>query len=179
LGEVRILGYMGLSIDGPCPTLGGPWAIVHWSITGPSGPSGASGPSGPSGPKGATGATGATGSTGATGPTGPSGPQGLSGLPPVGSFTPTQIVRGAILTCASFSTSATTTSCSGLKLNGMDVRLGVTEAIVICNSVTGQGFITASGIGSAATPYFIWNGTAWALSSAVGASPMQSITCNV
>jgi hypothetical protein len=50
-GEVRILGFAGYPST-ECPTLGGPWAIVHWSITGPSGPSGASGPSGPSGPKG-------------------------------------------------------------------------------------------------------------------------------
>jgi hypothetical protein len=61
-GEVRILGFQGLSISGPCPLLGGPWALVHWSITGPSGPSGASGPSGPQGP---------------SGPSGPSGPAGL------------------------------------------------------------------------------------------------------
>ena len=59
-GEVRILGFAGYPST-ECPTLGGPWATVHWSITGPSGPSGASGPSGPSGPKGTTGATGATG----------------------------------------------------------------------------------------------------------------------
>jgi hypothetical protein len=50
-GEVRILGFQGLSSDGPCPTLGGPWEIVHWSITGPSGPSGASGPSGLAAPR--------------------------------------------------------------------------------------------------------------------------------
>jgi hypothetical protein len=42
-GEVRILGFQGLSIAGPCPLLGGPWAAVHWGIVGPSGPSGATG----------------------------------------------------------------------------------------------------------------------------------------
>jgi hypothetical protein len=72
-GEVRILGFQGLSINDPCPLLGGPWAIVHWSITGPSGPSGASGPSGPAGPSGPTGPSGPKGTTGATGATGPAG----------------------------------------------------------------------------------------------------------
>ena len=66
-GDVRILGFQGLSIDGPCPLLGGPWAAVHWSITGPSGPSGASGPSGPTGPSGPKGTTGATGAMGPPG----------------------------------------------------------------------------------------------------------------
>ena len=76
-GDVRILGFQGLSIAGPCPLLGAPWAIVHWGIVGPSGPSG------PSGPKGTTGATGATGPSGPSGPVGPSGvagPSGPSGL---------------------------------------------------------------------------------------------------
>jgi Collagen triple helix repeat (20 copies) len=82
-GEVRILGFQGLSIAGPCPLLGGPWAIVHWGIVGPSGPSGASGPSGP---KGTTGATGATGATGPSGPTGASGPSGPSGPPGSGTL---------------------------------------------------------------------------------------------
>jgi hypothetical protein len=82
-GEVRILGFQGLSIAGPCPLLGGPWAIVHWGIVGPSGPSGASGPSGP---KGTTGATGATGATGPSGPTGASGPSGPSGPPGSGTI---------------------------------------------------------------------------------------------
>jgi hypothetical protein len=64
-GEVRILGFQGLSVDGPCPMLGGPWTNVHWSITGPSGPSGPSGaqrPSGPSGPSGPPGPTEGVGS---------------------------------------------------------------------------------------------------------------------
>jgi hypothetical protein len=71
-GEVRILGFQGLSIDGPCPLLGGPWSIVHWGIVGPSGPSGASGPSGPQGP---------------SGPSGPSGPAGTAG--------PTSLTEGS------------------------------------------------------------------------------------
>jgi hypothetical protein len=65
-GEVRILGYMGYSIDGPCPTLGGPWTNVHWGIVGPSG---ASGPSGPQGPSGASGPSGPSGPAGTAGPT--------------------------------------------------------------------------------------------------------------
>src|SRR5512133_1918825 len=58
-------------------------------------------------------------SWGQTGTQGPQGPPGLSGLPPVDSFTPTQIVRGAILTCTSTSTTATATQCDGPKLNGL------------------------------------------------------------
>jgi hypothetical protein len=78
-GEVRILGFQGLSISDPCPLLGGPWAIVHWDAVGPSGPSGpkgttgATGPSGPSGPAGPSGPSGPKGATGTTGPSGPSG----------------------------------------------------------------------------------------------------------
>ena len=90
-GEVRILGYMGYPTEGPCPTLGGPWAIVHWDTFGPSGPSGskgatgATGPSGSSGPAGPTGAMGPTGATGATGPSGPAG----TGRPAPGPTGPT------------------------------------------------------------------------------------------
>ena len=212
LGEVRILGFQGLSIDGPCPLLGGPWSAVHWGIVGPSGPSGASGPSGPKGTTGATGATGATGPSGpsgatgpsgasgpsgpqgASGPSGPSGPTGASGasgasgpsgpqgpsdlVPPVGSFTPTQLVQGAILTCASTSTGAGLTTCFGPKLNGLDIQLvfGSPEAIRICNTITGLGFSSTSGGVAASNPHFIWTG-AWALSS-VGAVAMQTLVCN-
>ena len=36
VGEVRILGYMGYpgGVEGPCPSLGAPWANVHWAIAG-------------------------------------------------------------------------------------------------------------------------------------------------
>jgi collagen triple helix repeat protein len=159
--------------------------------TGPKGPTGSKGATGTNGAPGAKGATGTRGPTGLRGPTGPkgptgtngtpgakgaTGPPGLSGLPPVSSFTPTQIVEAAILTCTSTSTSAGIATCLGLKLNGIDVRLAVPEANRVCNSVTGLGFSSASGSGSAANPHFIWNGTNWELSSAA-APPMTNINC--
>ena len=62
VGEVRILGFMGYpgGLDGVCPSLGGPWAFVHWNTAGAAGTTGASGPKGTTGTTGATGATGAT-----------------------------------------------------------------------------------------------------------------------
>jgi hypothetical protein len=68
-------------------------------------------------------------------------------------------------------------TCNGPKINGLDIRLAVPEAIAICNFVTGQNFSSASGAGAAANPHVIWNGTTWALDSAC-ATPMLTITCN-
>ena len=112
------------------------------------------------------------------GRTGPTGPQGPAELPPVGAFTPTQLVRSAILTCATSTSGGGLTTCTGLKLNGVDVRIAVAEAQRICLTVTGAGFASASGGGNASTPHFIWNGTNWALSSAVE-PPMNTLNCNV
>ena len=110
-------------------------------------------------------------------PAGPPGPPGPSlDLPPVGFFTATQIVKGAILTCTGTSSTATTASCSGMKLNGLDVRLGAPEATAICNAVTGLGFQSGNGVGTSA-PDFLWNGSHWAISSTT-ASPLQNLTCN-
>jgi hypothetical protein len=101
----------------------------------------------------------------------------LSGLPPVNRFTPTQIIHGAILTCTSTSTTATSVGCQGMKLNGMDIRLDFPEAQTICGAVTGPGGgLVGSGPGTASVPYFIWNGSNWALASATVA-PMQDLTC--
>ncbi|MCX4511400.1 hypothetical protein OHA27_14000 [Streptomyces sp. NBC_01619] len=86
-------------------------------------------------------------------------------------------MRGATLTCASTNTTATISSCSGPRINGLDIRLALGEAQAICNAVTGLGFSSASGMGVAVNPYVIWTGTTWTLSSA-GAAPMQSINCN-
>jgi hypothetical protein len=83
-----------------------------------------------------------------------------------------------VLTCAAVNKTATTATCNGMKLNGLDARLAPTEANTICNAVTGKGYSTANGMGVAATPYLVWNGTTWALGTA-GASPMQNVTCNL
>jgi len=146
--------------------------------TGPQGPPGARGATGPPGPKGATGAAGAAGPKGATGPRGATGPQGPADLPPVDAFTPTQLVRSAVLTCATTSKTASTASCGGLKLNGLDVRLDFPEGNRICNTVTGANLDTASGAGAASTPHFFWTGTAWALTSG-SESPMNNLTCSL
>jgi hypothetical protein len=111
------------------------------------------------------------------GQTGPQGPPGPSGLPPVDRFTPTQIVSAAILTCASTSATATSTTCLGLKLNGLDVRALPGEGDAICNVVTGAGEASGGG-GPADVPYFIWNGSTWVLATSPDFA-LNSLTCNL
>jgi collagen triple helix repeat protein len=159
---------------------------ISWSQTGPQGlrgPTGPAGPTGAQGSKGATGArgpTGAPGMTGARGPTGTTGPQGLSGLPPVNRFTPSQIIDGAILTCASASGTATATSCAGPLLNGVDIAVSIGALLAICDALTGatQTFSSISGSVAAAVPFFIWNGSNWALSTA-SATRASNVTCTL
>jgi hypothetical protein len=154
---------------------------ISWSQTGPQGPKGDQGdpgPQGPAGPPGPTGATGPPGPQGATGPTGPQGPPGLSGLPPIDRFTPTQIVRGAILTCATTRTDSIITVCEGMRLNGLEVHYGLSEAHEICIAVSGDGARQLSTDALAAVPYFIWNGSNWALDSTRFVR-MATLTCNV
>jgi hypothetical protein len=168
---------------------------ISWNQTGIQGPKGATGPAGPPGAKGATGpqgptgpagAAGAAGARGATGPagptgpkgaTGPQGPQGLSGLPPLDRFTPTQIVRAAILTCTSATGNATSTTCSAPRLNGMEIRFGGAEADAICNAIEGNHNFSISTTTLATVPYFIWNGSNWALTSTAGVSRIDEISC--
>ena len=165
---------------------------ISWGQTGTQGPKGDKGdpgppgPPGPQGPKGDKGDQGDPGPQGATGPTGPQGPPGLSGLPPVGRFTPTQIVRGAILTCASTSVSSTfpVAICQGLTLNGVEIRWNIPEANAICNAVTGAGANSlTTDVVVPAIPYFIWNGSAWALASTApppaGTFRMTVLVCNI
>jgi hypothetical protein len=89
--------------------------------------------------KGQSGPQGATGTTGATGPQGP------GGLPQLGTFTPTQVVDGAILTCAS----STATTCNTPQLNGLGIASSVAGATEICAFVRG----TAT--------RFMWDGSKW------------------
>ncbi|MGW2275481.1 hypothetical protein [Streptomyces yangpuensis] len=166
---------------GPTGAAGATGATGATGDTGSPGATGATGATGDAGAPGATGATGATGDTGAPGATGATGATGSTGpaapQPILGQFIATQIVRDATLTCATTTVTATNTTCSGPKINGLDIRLAGIEAQAICNAVTGQGFSTASGSGAAAVPYVIWTGTAWTLSSA-GATPMLNLNCN-
>ncbi|MFF3791251.1 hypothetical protein ACFYXW_14445 [Streptomyces sp. NPDC001981] len=153
---------------------------------GPTGPQGATGPQGPQGDPGQTGGTGPQGDPGQTGGTGPQGDPGPQGdIGPqgpaapqlvLGQFLSTQIVHGATLTCASTNTTASGTTCTGLQINGIDVRLAVTEANAVCNAITGQTYSFAQGVSPVTDPHFIWNGTTWELSS-INASPMDNLVC--
>jgi hypothetical protein len=158
---------------------------ISWGQTGtqgPPGPTGPTGPTGPQGPKGDTGPAGPAGPTGPQGPkgdtgaTGPQGPPGLSGLPPLDRFTPTQIVNGAILTCASTTSTATSTECASPRLNGIEIRFGAPEANAICNAVFGNNNFGIGTSTPATVPYFIWNGSNWALAS-TAASRIDDIAC--
>jgi hypothetical protein len=60
----------------------------------------------------------------------------------------------------------------------MDINLGPPEATEICNVVTGADYAFAAGP-PAAVPYFIWNGSNWALSSTAGAFRIAQIACSL
>ena len=117
---------------------------------------------------------------GIQGETGDAGPQGDAGAPapePVfGQFLASQIVKGAVLTCASMTTAGTTSVCNGLKVNGLDVYLGPTEANLICSAVTGKGYNNASGMG-VVPQHMAWRSGSWSFVPS-SASPMSNLTCN-
>jgi len=127
---------------------------------------------------------GADGSQGPEGAQGPAGPQGADGAPgadapePVlGQFVPSQIVKGAVLTCTGTSATSFSVTCTGLKLNGLDIRFGVAEAKVVCDAVTGLGYSSARSPANVASPHLAWNAGGWSLSTG-SVSPMESLTCN-
>jgi hypothetical protein len=106
------------------------------------------------------GAAGPAGPPGATGPAGPS-----TELPPVGLFTPTQIVKDAILTCASTDNGA---ECGGPKINGLP--MDVSGATQICLTVNGTAVdqVLALGIPPTNPPTpgplgFHWDGSNWTI----------------
>jgi hypothetical protein len=105
---------------------------------------------------------------------GPAGPAGTSGLEPIGRFTPTQLVAGAVFTCASTSVTETTATCSGMKLNGLDVQGSTGGGDVlqspawgeICSVVTGKEWtwpVSHSFAGGIDSEYFGWDGAKWVL----------------
>ena len=101
----------------------------------------------------------------------------MSGLPPVDRFTPTQIIKAAVLTCTSTSASGGVTRCVSPRLNGLEIRFGGGDAETICNAIVGNTNF-AIGTGTAATaPYFIWNGSSWALASNTGFNRIDDIAC--
>lgn len=125
---------------------------------------------------------GAQGAQGAQGVAGAQGDAGAQGAPPaelvLGQFLASQVVKGVVVTCASATVNATVASCTGMKVNGIDARLGAAEASAVCNAITGKGYNSASGSATAATPYMVWTNGAWALQDTGSVAPMQNVHCN-
>ncbi len=139
---------------------------------GPAGPAGTQGPAGPQGPAGSQGPKGDPGQQGPAGPTGPQGPQGDTGPagppgsePVFGQFLPTQIVHGATFTCASSTTTAASSLCNGPMINGLNLGLRSETLQAICAAITGGAVTDATGDQFVPTPWVVWTGTTWALSS--------------
>lgn len=109
------------------------------------------------------------------------GPQGDAGLPPpepvLGQFATSQVVRGAVVTCASVATTASSVSCTGLEINGMDLRLSSTDVNAVCRGITGKGYSTANGLGTVTSPYVVADGTSWAIVTTGAVSPAQNVSC--
>jgi hypothetical protein len=89
-----------------------------------------------------------------------------------------QVVKSGVVSCTTTNVGAATVECRGMKLNGLDVFLGPTEANMICNTVTGKGYNTANGLGVVPAPYFKVTAANWDLVPTGNASPMQNLTCN-
>jgi hypothetical protein len=111
----------------------------------------------PASGSGQQGPPGNDGKDGPPGPPGPPGPAGTSGLVLVGQFTPTQLIQGAILTCAG----ASNLNCNGPKLNGLDLSSTTDVASVnaICNTIDGSTAFAFGYGGSILSTKFVWNGT--------------------
>jgi hypothetical protein len=142
---------------------------------GPAGPAGPDGAAGAPGPKGPTGPTGPTGATGATGAMGPAAPEPV----PLGQFLPSQIVKGALLTCTSVSLTSTVASCGGVKLNGIDIAVDFVEAeTTICAAITGTGSASSNiSSGGASDPHYIWNGSVWAPQAGSSVEYLTGLSC--
>ncbi|MBX3188628.1 MAG: collagen-like protein [Labilithrix sp.] len=126
------------------------------------------------GDKGDMGQAGLAGTDGKDGADGKDAPQLV-----LGRFLPTQVVSGAVVTCATTNLNATTTECRGLKVNGLDVTLDAKEANSICASVTGKSYNNASGLGIVAAPFMrAGTTTPWVIADSGNTSPMQNLTCN-
>jgi hypothetical protein len=130
--------------------------------TGPSGANGAPGATGPSGADGHDGATGTTGPTGANGAAGSTGATGPGGLPSIGTFTSSQIIDGATLTCVSVTAGSEifglpSQNCNTPKLNGQPLLSSSTVAFAICPFVFGPGGGVSFGGETPGSPVFDWS----------------------
>jgi hypothetical protein len=117
------------------------------------------------------------GGAGAQGPQGLPGTPGLNGIPLALRFTPTQNIHGGVLTCVSAVQNVNSSTCSGLKLNGVQVAnpAGV-EANVICNAISGKPLGNVDHAAGTTNQYFTWNGTKWVL-NAGNPSVIKDIAC--
>ena len=178
--------------EGPKGDKGDPGPAGPQGPAGPAGPKGDKGDpglQGPTGPQGPAGPQGIPGQQGQTGPQGPAGPQGATGPPgpaetsakPVGRFMPTQIVSGAILTCATASgVPLQSTSCQGPRLNGLTIGSAGQEAAIICDAVTVPpvSSVPITSDGDAPLPFLIWDGSKWVF-GARRIPLMTEVDCNV
>ncbi len=86
-------------------------------------------------------------------------------------------MKGTLLTCTSTSSTTATTSCVGLKVDGLDAGLASAEANAICNAMTGASYNNAGGNGSTTAPYMTY-ATGWVVATTGSTAPMQNLTCN-
>ncbi|MFE0632551.1 hypothetical protein ACFW3D_37050 [Streptomyces sp. NPDC058864] len=68
-------------------------------------------------------------------------------------------------TCASTTTTAEKSLCNGPMINGLNLGLRSETLQAICAAITGHALTDAIGDQLVPTPWFVWTGTAWALSS--------------
>ena len=175
-------GNVKVAATATCPK---GYTALPWNQTGPAGATGAVGPAGATGPAGPPGPSGGPGPAGATGPAGPKGDTGApgpSGVPTVGQFTPSQIIEGAILTCASTITVATFSACDTPLLNGMQLDANdFTNANLICDRIVGfVANLSAPGVGSLGpVQLFHWNGSNWILRPPLDDYRMARIQCGL
>jgi hypothetical protein len=99
-------------------------------------------------------------------------------LPTVGQFTPTQLVDGAVLTCAAVNAlSDAATTCSNPLLNGEEIAETNIADAEICKVVTGHGFAFSNGKVSTDIG-FAWAAGAWVLAQPLpGGFAMTALGC--
>jgi hypothetical protein len=99
---------------------------------------------------------------------------------PLGQFLPSQIVKGALLTCISVQLTSTAAQCVGMKLNGLDiVSKTLLDPNVICAAVTGKTISSSGEASGTSDPHYIWNGSAWAPEAGALPNHMADLSCNL
>jgi hypothetical protein len=169
------------------PTTGILIDVVGYLVEGGGGATGPAGAEGPQGPAGADGAPGPQGPAGADGAPGPQGPAGTSGLAPIGRFTPSQLIAGAILTCETTDIRTLTGGsepvdaaiCDLPKLNGLGIASDNGTRSAICNVVTGNAPV-GGGLTNNPPELFRWDGAKWVLGAPEpGSSLVDLLSCSL